>query len=144
MRHYGAADNRAYHDEPLDRSIMLVRIVASRHFRDPMSGAAPPRGDLEAMCDSEFEREVFRRLIKRGFKSPLKSARSDMGVQLPTVEKILNHISGSFGGVKGVYQHHDFADEKRSALDMWARHLPHGQGPLDRWSTRQQMLRRLR
>jgi hypothetical protein len=27
-----------------------------------------------------------------------------MGVQLPTVEKILNRISGSFGGVKGVYQ----------------------------------------
>jgi integrase len=57
--------------------------------------------------------------LRRG----MASGMARMSVQLPTVEKILNHISGSFGGVRGVYQRHDFADEKRSALDMWARHL---------------------
>ena len=40
--------------------------------------------------------------------------------QLPVVEKLLNHISGSFGGVAGIYQRHDFADEKRDALERWA------------------------
>jgi hypothetical protein len=39
---------------------------------------------------------------------------------MPVVEKILNHVSGSFGGVAGVYQRHAFADEKRDALDKWA------------------------
>ena len=39
------------------------------------------------------------------------------------VEKLLNHVSGSFGGVAGVYQRHDFADEKRRALEGWAAHL---------------------
>ena len=43
-----------------------------------------------------------------------------LGVALPTVEKLLNHISGTFGGVQGIYQRHDFADEKRRALDTWA------------------------
>ncbi len=43
-----------------------------------------------------------------------------LGVAMPVVEKILNHVSGSFGGVAGVYQRFAFADEKRAALDKWA------------------------
>jgi integrase len=53
----------------------------------------------------------------------MASGMAKMGVQMPVVEKILNHISGSFAGVAGVYQRHDFADEKRKALEIWARHL---------------------
>ena len=46
-----------------------------------------------------------------------------LGIQLQVIEKILNHISGSFRGVVGVYQRHSFADEKRAALDAWARQV---------------------
>ena len=53
----------------------------------------------------------------------MASGMAKAGVQLPVVEKILNHVSGSFGGVQGVYQRHDFADEKRRALEGWAAHL---------------------
>jgi len=35
------------------------------------------------------------------------------------IEKVLNHSSGSFAGIVGVYQKHSFADEKRRALDAW-------------------------
>jgi hypothetical protein len=38
-------------------------------------------------------------------------------------EAVLNHISGSRGGIAGVYQRHDWAVEKRSALDAWAAHV---------------------
>jgi kynureninase len=38
-------------------------------------------------------------------------------------EAVLNHVSGSKGGVAGVYQRHDWADEKRSALEAWAGHV---------------------
>ena len=46
-----------------------------------------------------------------------------LGVGLPVVEKILNHTGGSFAGIVGVYQRHDFADEKRQAMEVWAQHL---------------------
>jgi hypothetical protein len=39
------------------------------------------------------------------------------------IEKVLNHSSGSFGGIVGVYQRHDFADEKRHALERWGAHI---------------------
>lgn len=43
-----------------------------------------------------------------------------LGVPLPVTEKVLNHISGSFAGIVGVYQLHDFAPEKRKALAAWS------------------------
>jgi integrase len=46
-----------------------------------------------------------------------------IGVSIPVIERCLNHQSGTFAGIVGVYQRHDFADEKRAALDAWAAHL---------------------
>jgi len=46
-----------------------------------------------------------------------------LGVRLEVTEAVLNHISGSRGGIAGVYQRHDFANEKRSALDSWASYV---------------------
>jgi hypothetical protein len=46
-----------------------------------------------------------------------------LGVALPVIEKVLNHVSGSFGGIVGVYQKHEFAAEKAEALSRWAMHL---------------------
>jgi integrase len=46
-----------------------------------------------------------------------------LGINLPVIEKLLNHVSGSFAGIVGVYQRHSFADEKRTAMDAWAQHV---------------------
>jgi integrase len=53
----------------------------------------------------------------------MASGMARLGVSLPVIEKILNHSSGSFRGVVGVYQRHSFADEKRAALDLWGAHV---------------------
>jgi hypothetical protein len=46
-----------------------------------------------------------------------------LGINLPTIEKVLNHTSGSFAGVVGTYQRHDFAKEKAHALQAWSAHV---------------------
>lgn len=43
-----------------------------------------------------------------------------LDVRFEVIEAILNHVSGSRAGVAGVYQRHDWADEKRAALSLWA------------------------
>jgi integrase len=43
-----------------------------------------------------------------------------LGIRLEVTEALLNHVSGSRGGLVGVYQRHKFAEEKRFALDAWA------------------------
>ena len=51
------------------------------------------------------------------------SGLQKLGVALPVTEKILNHVSGSFGGITGVYQRHDYASERRDALERWAAYV---------------------
>jgi len=46
-----------------------------------------------------------------------------LGVRLEVTEAVLNHISGSRGGIAGVYQRHDWGAEKRAAFDAWAAHV---------------------
>jgi integrase len=46
-----------------------------------------------------------------------------LGVRLEVTEAVLGHVSGSRAGVVGIYQRHDWADEKRAALDLWAAHV---------------------
>jgi integrase len=46
-----------------------------------------------------------------------------LGVALPVVERLLNHVSGSFAGIVGVYQRFDYAEQKRGAVELWAQHI---------------------
>ena len=46
-----------------------------------------------------------------------------LGVNLPVVERILNHTGASFSGVAGIYQRHSFDNERRHALDLWGTHI---------------------
>lgn len=46
-----------------------------------------------------------------------------LGVSLPVIERLLNHVSGSFGGIVSVYQRHSFMPEMRAAMALWDRKL---------------------
>jgi len=48
------------------------------------------------------------------------SRMQKLGISVPVIEKALNHVSGTFRGIVGVYQTHDYADEVRIALQRWA------------------------
>ncbi|WP_442577977.1 tyrosine-type recombinase/integrase [Mesorhizobium sp. ASY16-5R] len=43
-----------------------------------------------------------------------------LGVGLPVIERCVNHTSGSFAGIVGVYQLHEFIAERRQAFTTWA------------------------
>lgn len=53
----------------------------------------------------------------------LATGMQRLGVRFEVTEAVLNHVSGSKSGVAGVYQRHDWRDEKRAALDAWAAHV---------------------
>jgi integrase len=46
-----------------------------------------------------------------------------LGVRFEVIEHVLNHLSGSRGGLGAVYRRHDFEQEKRAALEAWAAHV---------------------
>lgn len=46
-----------------------------------------------------------------------------LGVAPHVVERILNHVSGSLGGVAGIYNRFGYLPEMREALERWAAHI---------------------
>jgi integrase len=47
----------------------------------------------------------------------------DLGVAPHVVEQLLNHASGHKGGVAGIYNRSNYANEVRAALALWADHI---------------------
>lgn len=46
-----------------------------------------------------------------------------LGVPVHVTEKLLNHVSGTTGGIVAVYQRHAYLDEMRTAVQKWEKHL---------------------
>jgi len=44
-----------------------------------------------------------------------------LGIPVRITEAVLNHVSGTGGGIVAVYQRHDYAEEKRNAMEAWGR-----------------------
>ncbi len=101
----------------------------------PVSGYSRAKEQIDRHVLSLLRREAEKRGDDPNEVQPLpawrfhdlrRTAASGMprlGIQIHVIERLLNHVSGTFGGIVGVYQKHDFADEKRNALDLWTRHL---------------------
>jgi integrase len=59
------------------------------------------------------------------------SGMARLGIQVHVTEAVLNHKSGSIKGVAAIYNRYDYAAEKRSALEAWARFVLSLQRPAD-------------
>jgi integrase len=51
------------------------------------------------------------------------SGMQRLGIRVEVIERALNHVSGVYRGVAGVYQRDPLADEVRSAFQRWADHV---------------------
>jgi integrase len=67
----------------------------------------------------QFDPPIRLHDIRRSVASGLQR----LGVSVELIEQILGHVSGVFRGVVGVYQRHDYGNEKRAALQRWADHI---------------------
>ena len=57
---------RSVREEDLNPNDLKAKVI--RHFKDPMAGRLQQSDDLEARCDSDFERAILRRLLARGYR----------------------------------------------------------------------------
>jgi integrase len=111
------------HEVPLSAPAIAVlkalprigdRFVLTTNGEAPSSGYGKGKRRLDALLPADMPGWVLH-----DARRTVASGMARLGINLPTIEKSLNHISGSFSGVVGVYQKHSFADEKRAAFDAW-------------------------
>jgi len=89
----------------------------------PPSGFSRCKARLDYAIARLNEGEPPPPWILHDIRRSVASGMARLGINLPVIEKVLNHVSGSFGGIVGVYQRHSYEAEKHSALDSWARHI---------------------
>lgn len=89
--------------------------------RSPVSGFGKTKKRLDTVTGiSDWIIHDLRRTAASGM--------ARLKVPPHVVEKVLNHISGTFSSVTGVYNRYGYEDEKRQALSVWSEHLIIQQG----------------
>lgn len=85
--------------------------------RRPVSGFSKAKRALDRLAG------INQHWTFHDLRRTAASGMARLGINLPVIEKVLNHTSGSFGGIVGVYQRHSFTDEKKTALETWGSHV---------------------
>lgn len=91
--------------------------------RTPISGLTKAKAALDRAATQANDREALAHWRIHDLRRTIATGLQRLGVRFEVTEAVLNHVSGAKGGVAGVYQRHDWKDEKRAALDAWARHV---------------------
>ena len=84
--------------------------------RNPVSGHGKAKERLDAMSGvTGWTLHDIRRTVATGM--------ARLKVPPHVIERVLNHASGTFAGVAGIYNRFGYIDEMRGALDTWEGHV---------------------
>jgi integrase len=92
--------------------------VFTTNGRTPVSGFSKWKKKIDkamGKVDQPWTFHDIRRTVATGM--------AEIGVAPHIVEAVLNHVSGHRGGVAGIYNRAQYADEKKAALAKWAKHV---------------------
>lgn len=84
----------------------------------PFNGFSKSKSALDKKLGPDFKPWTLHDL-RRTFATNM----ARLGVRLEVTEKLLNHVSGSLGGIVGVYQRHNFEPEMREAIEKYDKWL---------------------
>jgi integrase len=131
--------NARAHDVPLSEAAQAVlagvkRISGSKRYIFTTNGEAPVSGfdraatrlrsRVEKIAAEERGEPVTVPLWTfHDMRRTCASGMARLGIPVAVTEAVLNHVSGSTSGIVAVYQRHDYASEKRAALEAWARYV---------------------
>ena len=91
-------------------------LVFTTTGKTPVSGFGRVKSRLD-------EASAVNNWIIHDLRRTAASGMARLKVSPHVVEKILNHVSGTFSSVTGVYNRYGYDVEKREALQFWADHI---------------------
>lgn len=90
--------------------------VFTTNGRSAIGAWSRTKGRLDALAPlPDWRIHDLRRTVATGMQK--------LGVGLQVVETVLGHVAGSRAGIVGIYQRHNYADEKRAALEAWGAYV---------------------
>jgi integrase len=97
-------------------------LVFSTTGRTPVSGFSKAKTRIDARMQSILG-DKFQPWRTHDLRRTAASGMAALGFQPHVIERVLNHVSGAQGGLVGVYQRHEYREERRRALMAWNAHV---------------------
>lgn len=96
-------------------------LLFSTNGQTPCSGFSRAKARLDKLMQeyAAADGAEFNPWRIHDLRRTAASGMARLGIILPVIERCLNHVSGSFSGIVGVYQRHEFSSEKKAAFDAW-------------------------
>ncbi|MCL4671853.1 MAG: integrase arm-type DNA-binding domain-containing protein [Sphingomonadaceae bacterium] len=98
----------------------------------PISGFTKAKNALDAQVKKDRDGKALDAWRIHDLRRSVATGFQRLGIRFEVTEAVLNHVSGAKGGIAGIYQRHDWKEEKRSALAAWARHIADISKPADK------------
>lgn len=130
------AKNGKTHEVPLSKAALAIldKLAGSEAWprtgliftttgKTPASGHSRAKTRLDGAMVTLAPEERLTPWRIHDLRRTVATGLQRLGVRFEVTEAVLNHVSGSRSGVAGVYQRHNWRDEKRAALDAWADHV---------------------
>lgn len=128
----------------------LVRVKSDKGYLFTTNGKTPVSGFSKAhttitdkmaeLAGEDAEIEPWR---WHDLRRTCATGLARLGVPVRVTEAVLNHVSGTGGGIVEVYQRHDYAAEKAEALELWSQAVADivaGRDPIEARDDRQRAM----
>jgi integrase len=123
--------NHRQHTIPLSPTVCAIIARRQKHEgREFLFGRGQQAFSGWSKCkerlDAKIKQQTGKALphwIPHDLRRACASGMQRLGVRVEVIERVLNHVSGSFRGVAGIYQRDPMADDVRTALRRWGEHL---------------------
>ena len=119
--------NAQTHIVPLSRQAQAIIEAAPRiadsDFIFSTTGEGPINGFSKLKGRLDGKLKFAEHWTFHDARRSVASGLQGLGFSTEIIERALNHKSGAFKGVAGVYQKNPLSDEKRAALQAWADHV---------------------
>jgi integrase len=127
------AKNNREHRVPLSDAALSILNGLPRHAASPflftttdtapISGISKAKARLDGLIAEANEGRPLPDWRFHDLRRTFVSGCARLRIRSEVVEAAINHISESFGGVRGVYNVHDYEEERREAMEDWARYV---------------------
>jgi integrase len=119
--------NKKAHLVPLSRQALAIVMAAPRVGDSDLvwttTGAGPINGFSKFKARLDESLKFAEPWVFHDLRRSCASGMQGLGCPVGVIERALNHVSGSFKGIAGVYQRNPLTDETRAALQAWADHV---------------------
>jgi len=113
------------HEIPLSDAAIDILKARHRPDREFVFGGRDRSGfNGWGQCKIELDKKLSLKPWRiHDLRRTCATGMAELRTQPHIVEAVLNHVSGSKGGVAGIYNKATYREEKRMALNLWAAHV---------------------